>query len=1437
MVAFRNIMFGAASVLLWASVAQAQICNETSGGSGSGGSDHAFIDCDMTYRDTIVTCDPSSVYDDALGKSRDTLNTRPACPPKPMPMIKTPLRTMSDMSPYLFAYARDKTDPTKAYTGPYAVGTPGGAEKVFGMAVPVAGDTKQLATCVQQITFPQVASTPEEEAKQVRMQIDSCTNQYILYAAMFPYQKARSRLPDNPDISSDPISLATECQPLQTFNEQENEYNAGDYLTAAWKKLLQDPSYRKNSMSFTEPHLPTGITLKNPMPPPSELGSVRLSSIAAIPYEEIVDPSHPFSPRWDFAYNERDRYSPLTDTYMKDTKNTVYCAGVHEDKSDSDEQKKADAEVKVDVLDFRKAKFNDGITKRIMYNTTCKENEGDDGYDSNLWTGWVTSYCIEPDYEKIAECALKCVASYGTACGCWANLKGKKIACWDCYGLDGKVDDSDDNHPPCSTHYGGTDDEMKNAGKWWRGGYNGFSSKATCNPLPPYNRESKNDIDKLCSDLRRPYTQINKLKMRYYNPKDTDYNAMSDGVPEGYTFKEYFGNHMPYPRVWDVGTSLQKSNNSDANDQPPTDTMGQYTTIVGVGREGAVKASGDDAMKKHPDERCKIGGWGTAAASSGTGLGNLLGSNGSGSGSGSGNSGGSGFGNVLGGGSGGGLAGGISSISGAMGAISNSIGSSVNGTVSGINGRLSATVNGVTGNVNGSVGNISGRIAGTVNGVAGGINGSLGAATGNIRGTLGGATGSVNGTMAGVAGGVSGVATNASGNFNGGVSNFSGHIYGTVSSGTGTLAGAVRGTTNASTGKPQAVSGNVNGAVSGFNGSINGNVSNFNGGVNGTMTGGTGNINGNANSFNGGFSGLVTNGSGGFSGSTTNLNGGLNGTFNNLSGTVNGTGSNVTGGLNGTVAGGIGSVNGAVSGFSGGVQGVVSGGSSTGSSGGGGLAGGISGGFGGIISGGASGSVGGLGGIFSGGGISGGGLSGGGISLSGGSLFGSGSGTLGTGPFGAVLTTDKYGMGIDGGCFGFSSLLSIPGIGQIPGIQSIMAKMNLNLSGGLQMPNLQISLPNLVLPQIKPPSINLSSLFAKFGVHLNLSNPLAGLMAKFNLSGLIGKISALVNFNFDLSGNICGITGKLTSGQMGNFLKKIDDINSGGQQASFSGIKIQVPDPLTSWTELKLYQSRTLRDVNLSCLGRYEKVFKPGSSENMLLMGSGGEWSEVDVKQCPKNSTNPTDCTYSSLKTYQQNQSGSSNTDKPVPQLIPRAWVNSWRGYVATDVSASQFPNFGANGGAPTGGSVMTGLDQAQLGDIIVMPNGATNGGKPALAKVAMVSEVNLPKSGKPAGTTDCTDRKDCYVQVTTADDGKWPDVCGGTDTSFLPQTRYFYKPGNLPKAAADEYSRIKYTTTSCEDTKLARCTFLPWDSVKLYRIRNDVRNGCDSQKAGDCTP
>lgn len=924
--------------LLLAAPAYAQVCMEA-GGSASG---KANMNCDMTYRNQLVTCDTVNTTDIA--------GTRPSCPEKPMPMIDTPNKSyIQDYNPYLWQYPRAATDttagtdPSMPYSGAYALGTPGDASRTFQIFGDSAPGTQRLAACTTQIHVPMNPTTNGEWAKLIRLQVDNCTNQYLLNAAVYPVQKDSSKIlsGDDPTHPSKTLSVAGECQPLKTFTETENEYDAGHYLKVAWQKLLQDPGYRVSTPTVAkctpcvgglelcdhEPHLPCqgpsvqGLTIDNSLAPLSTFPEVRLSTLSTVKYENINDPSHPFSPRWDFLLNDRD-YSNLDDAqltvlspaaeiikqalgiYMSKTDNAVFCAGVRTADNETDSSKKADDTVRVDVMSFRKNPFETALGTRTVYNSLCYENIPPNVRD----VPEPTSMTIPELAELIAGSWCYHINSFYMA-GTVPMAIAYNKHCWECFGLSGQIDDIS-QHPPCTTQYLGSDHNMVNMSG---GGYNLLSTAPQCG----------SNFPKVCSDLRRPYTNMNILKMRYHrtdDPQDTsgNNNALKNGAAEGMTFKGYFGNHMPYPRIWDMGgVSLQMSPATDMKNQPPTDTTGQYTAIVGIGREGAAGASGSTAVTAHPDQRCLSGGWVTPTTSTSTPTSSIL---------------------------------------------SNSNGGPATGTV-----------------------------------------------------------------------------------------------------------------------------------------------------------------------------------------------------------------------------------------------------------------------------------------------------------------------------------------------------------------------------------------------------------------------------------------------------------------------------------VTFGGLTLTAPDPLTSWTEMKLYEARTLRNIGMSCIGRYEKVFKPGSGENMMLLKSGGTFEELIVNKCSIAKGITSNCTTMSYKDFIA-AGNPANTDSIVymKYFQTQNYPQPWRGYMSAGTTANQFPTWPGDGSASTG---TAGLDNALLGDIIELPNGPkddASSGNRGLAKLAFVIETRL------AASSDCAAKKDCYVRVLEADNGKWPDSCGTTDTWGEMKTRYYYQPGDLPPAAKLEYTHIS-STTDCVETKISHCEMNAWSTLKVYHIAKDTRKGCTQAKAASC--
>lgn len=889
------------------------------------------LTCDMTYYNTKVRCCVPS-EDGKNDKCDLPYGTNPPCPKDPMPMKDTALKSpIKDLSPYLYAYARDPDDKTKPYTGFIYRGTQGDTTTTFDM-VGGGGNNpndqqKRLASCGDQLKFPGTASSTEDQAKMVRMQLDSCTNRYILQTAAGPYQKEDANLlsGENADDPSKLISLTTHCQPLEVKpppvgSTNQPEYDAGWYLNEAWTKLLQTPSHRgtypNGGLAAKDPpHLPDGVTLNSQLSPPNKLSSVTLSQIAAVKFEEINDPSHPYSPRWDFENNERDKYSPRTAAYGTDIKNSTYCAGVREDEDNKnnndnstgcltpDQDGKTRSIVKVDILGYRNKPFDTGIMHRIVYNNTCFADQVE--FEGPLPAIIAGSFC----FDIISVWPLPGI--------------GRHVPCWECFGLTkGEKVDYDSTYPPCATGYATNNGKDLKVKGHLPGALNGFSSIASCEVANGHKKDE--EIPKLCRDLRAPYTPLNKLKMRYHNPKgDKDNDVLPEGTPEGTRFCEYFSDHMPYPRLWDVGTSIQKTQPSDMTDQKPTDYLGQWTAIVGVGREA------------EPTGSSSSGGNGSSSGSSG----------------------------------------------------------------------------------------------------------------------------------------------------------------------------------------------------------------------------------------------------------------------------------------------------------------------SSGSSSGGG-------------------------------------------------------------------DDEKH-------------------------------KDERCLLGGW------------------------------------------------------------------------------------------------GESTDVGGAHVSVPDALSSWTELKLYQTRTDREEHLSCIGRYEKVFKPGSTEGLALLGTGAEFTSAVIADCPKDSAQP--CTWKTVKDLQNENGGSSgggsssssggnNDNKTMTNYKFEGVANGWRGYLSAKQSDQQFPKLGG------GGSTQSGLDNAECGDIVMLPKGADgDDAHPGLPKVGIISGVNLPNkaSCKSTQASNCASQKNCYVDVIEYDNGKFPDICGTTDHWKERKTVRFYKAGMLPADAKNEAQRIGWTT-KCDDTKLSPCEMDKWDDLKLYRIKDDKRNGSDTMNQDD---
>lgn len=589
--------------------------SSSGGGSGSGGSDPG----------------------DASTKDRQMYG---ACGVKPTPHYKTPLMApFTSLNPNAYVYLKNKSGSNNGGGGQaggkedrvwqdaaYGRGTPGDAptsKRVVGDDDPVnnnqdvssqydeKGAKPRLNAARPMVEVQQEPKTAEEKACVNRVKWDNAVNQTIMESTRYPAQREDQRLVAWEDESKpgEKLSMKNHCQSLRMTYEADEEYKAGDYLYTAYQKTVRDPNYRMRGKSnsalnteqgknvfallvpdayaaaaagqFDEPGVNGLQKYKNQYPDRQDMKNLRINQYAPVAYERINDPTHPWTPRWDYKNNERDEFSPKGAEYSKYPKDNVRAAAT------------ATNVVKVDILEFRRPPYEKGINKRI-------------GEDQKCWRNQTKACC--------------------TRDGC------KPVPCWKCFGLSGKTDT-----PPCSTRHDQEDlkvlkvyQELVPGGKLPCG-----TSAAT-----------------LSAELRKPYRMVNQLKIRRAqkgHPKD----RLPNGAPEGYSHTEYFANRMPYPKEWDTGRSIQDSPSTGQN---PMDFAGQFSTLVGVGREkyapgsnsgtssafylpeekGPVsllaelfgissanaQSSGGSGNSDKPtnekeDERCMMGGWGKDASCGG----------------------------------------------------------------------------------------------------------------------------------------------------------------------------------------------------------------------------------------------------------------------------------------------------------------------------------------------------------------------------------------------------------------------------------------------------------------------------------------------------------------------------------------------------------------------------------------------------------------------------------------------------------------------------------------------------------------------------------------------------------------------------------------------------------------------------------------------------
>jgi hypothetical protein len=430
---------------------------------------------------------------------------------KCMPMRSTAKFSPLDLNKWYLTSIIDPTNPQKYYRRSgdsgslYRAESSEGGNRLKNASRLVRPDSTMLNGCSIELMVNNASGpTKIDDPIWMRRELDNCLNQYILQHGRFP------RVTNVYTASLFAMNTGL-CQPLRLMRPPTKydlyEYAPSEYLGVAWRKLLVDHTYKKTNNANAEPnyekHSKVKIIRKIEMPE-SNFGQILVEDLAEGPlygmgpvppgmvnlhYEKILDPSHPFSPRWDYKMQDRS---------LSFFPQLVRCA-----------------EVPVDIMTFRQGPFEASISKKIMFNIICS---------ASFW-------CRK--FNK------NCSVVMGNQC--------------------------------CSTDYRFKDK------------VNGLFRRMCGLPI----------IDG-CNFIARPLTPINTLKMREVNST----NFQGGEAPEGYNFKDYFGNHKPYMRCWDTNTecgsllSVFPSPNGTLLYNPLGGSGANYA-IVGAGREG---------------ESCMIGG-------------------------------------------------------------------------------------------------------------------------------------------------------------------------------------------------------------------------------------------------------------------------------------------------------------------------------------------------------------------------------------------------------------------------------------------------------------------------------------------------------------------------------------------------------------------------------------------------------------------------------------------------------------------------------------------------------------------------------------------------------------------------------------------------------------------------------------------------------------
>ena len=133
---------------------------------------------------------------------------------------------------------------------------------------------------------------------------------------------------------------------------------------------------------------------------------------------------------------------------------------------------------------------------------------------------------------------------------------------------------------------------------------------ATDNTPPSGSGKRMSSVTKCCNDLAQALAPINTLKIRNLQDDPGLLDARGK-YPEGYAFKDYFGDHLPYMRWWDTGTSAGGGSIPNISFCGFMYNGTNYNPFIDKGKDDIIVGAGTEtAHTGSPAGICRYGGGG-----------------------------------------------------------------------------------------------------------------------------------------------------------------------------------------------------------------------------------------------------------------------------------------------------------------------------------------------------------------------------------------------------------------------------------------------------------------------------------------------------------------------------------------------------------------------------------------------------------------------------------------------------------------------------------------------------------------------------------------------------------------------------------------------------------------------------------------------------------